>query len=57
MQFYEVLHEEGNNLDGCKPGTMTCIKCRDIVDHHFTFHLAYIEPMVGGEEVENKYYM
>ena len=43
-RFFEVFDEEGNNVDGYKPGTMICTKCRDIADQHFTSHPAYIAP-------------
>ena len=43
-RFVEVFDEEGKNLDGYKPGTMICIKCRDIADQHFASHPAYIAP-------------
>ena len=43
-RFFEVFDEEGNNVDGYKPGTMICTKCRDIADKHFTSHPAYIAP-------------
>lgn len=43
-RFYDVFDEEGNNLDGYKPGTMICGKCKKVADQHFASHPAYIAP-------------